>query len=116
MSKEKINISSEVNIALVKAGVKTQILQLQSDIVKQLNTLESRDKVIITKLFIEAIAQYAKVNKLTNFSFDNLNAVMEKQGISMVLSQAFYICKLLSIRQQIKKLKHQTVFRLVKVY
>ena len=37
MSKEKINISSEVNIALVKAGVKTQILQ--SDIVKQLNTL-----------------------------------------------------------------------------
>jgi hypothetical protein len=114
MSKEKINISSEVNIALVKAGVKTQILQ--SDIVKQLNTLESRDKVIITKLFIEAIAQYAKVNKLTNFSFDNLNAVMEKQGISMVLSQAFYICKLLSIKQQIKKLKYQTIFRLVKVY
>ena len=114
MSKEKINISSEVNIALVKAGVKTQILQ--SDIVQQLNTLESRDKVIIIKLFIEAIAKYVKVNKLTNFSFDNLNAVMEKQGISMALSQAFYICKLLSIRQQIKKLKHQTVFRLVKVY
>jgi len=114
MSKEKINISSEVNIALVKAGVKTQILQ--SDIVQQLNTLESRDKVIITKLFIEAIAKYVKVNKLTNFSFDNLNAVMEKQGISMVLSQAFYICKLLSIKQQIKKLKHQAVFSLVKVY
>ena len=47
--------------------------------------------IIITKLFIEAIAQYVKVNKLTNFSFDNLNAVMEKQGISMVLSQAFYM-------------------------
>ena len=114
MSKEKINMSSEVSIALVKAGVKTQILQ--SDIVQQLNTLESRDKVIITKLFIEAIAKYVKVNKLTNFLLDNLNAVMEKQGISMVLSQAFYICKLLSIKQQIKKLKHQTVFRLVKVY
>ena len=114
MSKEKINISSEVNIALVKAGVKTQILQ--NDIVQQLNTLESRDKVIITKLFIEAIAKYVKVNKLTNFSFDKLNAVMEKQGISMALSQAFYICKLLSIKQQIKKLKHQAVFSLVKVY
>ena len=114
MSKEKINISSEVNIALVKAGVKTQILQ--SDIVQQLNTLERGDKVIITKLFIETIAQYVKVNKLTNFSFDNLNAVMEKQGISMALSQAFYICKLLSIKQQIKKLKHQAVFSLVKVY
>lgn len=114
MSKEKINISSEVNIALVKAGVKTQILQ--NDIVQQLNTLERGDKVIITKLFIETIAQYVKVNKLTNFSFDNLNAVMEKQGISMALSQAFYICKLLSIKQQIKKLKHQTIFRLVKVY
>jgi len=114
MSKEKISISSEVNIALVKAGVKTQILQ--SDIIQQLSTLEREDKVIITKLFIEAIAQYVKVNKLTNFSFDNLNAVMEKQGISMALSQAFYICKLLSIKQQIKKLKHQTIFRLVKVY
>ncbi|MEI6188729.1 MAG: hypothetical protein WCP46_09640 [Alphaproteobacteria bacterium] len=114
MSKEKINISLEVSIALVKAGVKTQILQ--NDIVQQLNTLERGDKVIITKLFIETIAQYVKVNKLTNFSFDNLNAVMEKQGISMALSQAFYICKLLSIKQQIKKLKHQTIFRLVKVY
>jgi len=114
MSKEKISISSEVNIALVKAGVKTQILQ--SDIIQQLSTLEREDKVIITKLFIEAIAQYVKVNKLTNFSLENLNTVMEKQGISIVLSQAFYICKLLSIKQQIKKLKHQTVFRLVKVY
>ena len=114
MSKEKINISSEFNIALVKAGVKTQILQ--NDIVQQLSTLERGDKVIITKLFIEAIAKYVKVNKLTNFSLDNLNTVIEKQGISMALSQAFYICKLLSIRQQIKKLKHQTVFRLVKVY
>ena len=114
MSKEKINISSEVNIALVKVGVKTQILQ--NDIVQQLSTLERVDKVIITKLFIEAIAQYVKVNKLTNFSLESLNAVIEKQGISMVLSQAFYICKLLSIKQQIKKLKHQTIFRLVKVY
>ena len=113
MSKEKINISLEVSIALVKAVVKTQILQ--NDIVQQLSTLERWDKVIITKLFIEAIAQYVKVNKLTNFSLDNLNAVMEKQGISMALSQAFYICKLLSIKQQIKKLKHQTIFRLVKV-
>ena len=114
MSKEKINISSEVNIALVKAGVKTQILQ--NDIVQQLSTLERGDKVIITKLFIEAIAQYVKVNKLTNFSLDNLNTVIENQGISMALSQAFYICKLLSIKQQIKKLKHQAVFSLVKVY
>ena len=114
MSKEKINISLEVSIALVKAVVKTQILQ--NDIVQQLSTLERGDKVIITKLFIEAIAQYVKVNKLTNFSLESLNAVIEKQGISMVLSQAFYICKLLSIKQQIKKLKHQTVFRLVKVY
>ena len=114
MSKEKINISSEVNIALVKAGVKTQILQ--NDIVQQLSTLERGDKVIITKLFIEEIAQYVKVNKLTNFLLDNLNTVIEKQGISMVLSQAFYICKLLSIKQQIKKLKHQTIFRLVKIY
>ena len=114
MSKEKISISSEVNIALVKAGVKTQILQ--SDIAQQLSTLEREDKVIITKLFIEAIAQYVKVNKLTNFLLDNLNAVMEKQGISIVLSQAFYICKLLSIRQKIKKLKHQTIFRLVKIH
>ena len=114
MSKEKINISSEVNIALVKVGVKTQILQ--NDIVQQLSTLERVDKVIITKLFIEAIAQYVKVNKLTNFSLESLNTVMEKQGISIVLSQAFYICKLLSIKQQIKKLKHQTIFRLVKVY
>ena len=114
MSKEKINISLEVSIALVKAVVKTQILQ--NDIVQQLSTLERWDKVIITKLFIEAIAQYVKVNKLTNFSLENLNTVMEKQGISIVLSQAFYICKLLSIKQQIKKLKHQTVFRLVKVY
>jgi len=114
MSKEKISISSEVNIALVKAGVKTQILQ--NDIVQQLSTLERGDKVIITKLFIEAIAQYVKVNKLTNFSLDNLNTVIEKQGISMALSQAFYICKLLSIKQQIKKLKHQTIFRLVKIY
>jgi hypothetical protein len=114
MSKEKISISSEVNIALVKAGVKTQILQ--NDIVQQLSTLERGDKVIITKLFIEVIAQYVKVNKLTNFSLDNLNTVIEKQGISMALSQAFYICKLLSIKQQIKKLKHQTIFRLVKIY
>ena len=114
MSKEKINISLEVSIALVKAGVKTQILQ--NDIVQQLSTLERGDKVIITKLFIETIAQYVKVNKLTNFSLENLNAVMEKQGNSTVLSQAFYICKLLSIKQQIKKLKHQTIFRLVKVY
>jgi hypothetical protein len=114
MSKEKINISSEVNIALVKAGVKTQILQ--NDIVQQLSTLERGDKAIITKLFIEAIAQYVKVNKLTNFLLENLNTVIEKQGISMALLQAFYICKLLSIKQQIKKLKHQTVFRLVKVY
>jgi hypothetical protein len=114
MSKEKINISLEVSIALVKAVVKTQILQ--NDIVQQLSTLERWDKVIITKLFIEAIAQYVKVNKLTNFSLESLNAVIEKQGISMVLSQAFYICKLLSIKQQIKKLKHQTIFRLVKIY
>ena len=114
MSKEKINISLEVSIALVKAGVKTQILQ--NDIVQQLSTLERGDKVIITKLFIGAIAQYVKVNKLTNFSLESLNAVIEKQGISMVLSQAFYICKLLSIKQQIKKLKHQTIFRLVKIY
>ena len=113
MSKEKINISLEVSIALVKAVVKTQILQ--NDIVQQLSTLERWDKVIITKLFIEAIAQYVKVNKLTNFSLESLNKVMEKQGISIVLSQAFYICKLLSIKQQIKKLKHQTIFRLVKV-
>ena len=114
MSKEKINISSEVNIALVKAGVKTQILQ--NDIVQKLSTLERWDKVIITKLFIEAIAKYVKVNKLTNFSLESLNAVIEKQGISRILSQAFYICKLLSIKQQIKKLKHQAVFSLVKVY
>lgn len=114
MSKEEINISSEVNVALIKAGIKTQILQ--NDIVQQLSTLERGDKVIITKLFIEAIAQYVKVNKLTNFSLENLNAVIEKQGVSRILSQAFYICKLLSIKQQIKKLKHQTIFRLVKVY
>ena len=114
MSKEKINISLEVSIALVKAGVKTQILQ--NDIVQQLNTLESGDKVIITKLFIETIAQYVKVNKLMNFSLENLTAIMEEKGISRILSQAFYICKLLSIKQQIKKLKHQTIFRLVKIY
>jgi hypothetical protein len=79
MYKEKINMSSEVSIALVKAGIKTQILQ--NDIVQQLITLERGYKVITTKLFIETIVQCVKVNKLTNFSLDNLNAVMEKQGI-----------------------------------
>jgi RimJ/RimL family protein N-acetyltransferase len=72
MSKEKISISSEVNIALVKAGVKTQILQ--NDIVQQLSTLERGDKVIITKLFIEVIAQYVErldFNKDTIFGIFN---------------------------------------------
>jgi hypothetical protein len=73
----------EVSIALSNAGVASEKKRiLQNEIVQQLETLEGIDRIEITKDFVSAVAGYVQQQGLTNFSVDNLEAVMREQGIS----------------------------------
>lgn len=83
MSKQRIDITREVSIALSNAGVASEKKRiLQNEIVQQLETLEGIDRIEITKDFVSAVAGYVQQQGLTNFSVDNLEAVMREQGIS----------------------------------
>ena len=79
MSKGKIDISSAVDNALIKARIKTQALL--NGVTLELQKLEI-DGVTIEDSFVKAIAKHIKDSGLTSFSVTDLDKVMESEGVA----------------------------------